>query len=365
MTSTTTLTILHQELQAEMVEFAGFLMPLHYTLGILNEHSWVREHAGLFDVSHMGQMLITGDAAAEFLSHITPTDFTRIAEGKATYTLLMTDEGGIKDDVIITRFDTTSFFMVYNAGRRHEDEAYIQDNCPGNVTCELLRDRAILALQGPEASAVLCEVLQDTSLEDLPYMHVIKTVFRDNEIWVSRLGYTGEDGYELSVPSDVVADLWMLFQSNERVEPVGLGARDSLRLDMGYPLYGHDIDDTTSPLEASLGWVISKGHEGFKGYSRIARERDTTVTRKRVGIIVQERGIAREGTEIVSLDGQVIGVLTSGGFSPTLKQSIGQGYVDIAYAKKGQELGVNIRGKIVKAMVQNLAFVEARTMGKK
>lgn len=347
----------HIRAGAKTGPFAGYDMPLYYKEGVLKEHEWVRSQAGLFDVSHMGQIYLEGPGVVDFLQSITPSNFAKLGHGVAKYTVLTNPQGGIVDDLIITRVSDEKFFSVINAGCKEKDIAWMNDNLPDDVTLTRLDDRALLALQGPAAEQALREVLH-IEAADLGYMRLL---FVDDLI-ISRLGYTGEDGFEISVPVMKAEALWEKMLAHPLVKPIGLAARDSLRLEMGYPLYGHDINDQTTPLEADLGWVIGKGNESFIGADKILNQ---PLTRKRVGLKLTDKGIAREGAEIRNEKNEVIGMLTSGGHSPTLKASIGMGYVPAAYTAPGTKLFVTVRGNNIAAEIVSLPFMPARTKSMK
>lgn len=355
----------HLDLGAKMGEFAGYDMPLYYDEGVMKEHEWVRSHAGLFDVSHMGQLILEGPDVAKFLERITPSAFQPKKNGRAQYTVLTNEQGGMVDDLIITRLAEDRFFVVVNAGRKDEDIEWISDNLPDEMVMEYWPDHALLALQGPSSEKALREVLEiDTA--DLPYMHIMEAQMPcGTDVFVSRLGYTGEDGFEISLPEEKAADVWTALLGHKDVKPIGLAARDSLRLEMGYPLYGHDIDETTSPVEAGLNWIISKQTEGYYGYERIQKELGEGTPRVRAGLKLLDKGVAREGAEIRNENDEKIGMLTSGGFSPTLKESIGQGYIDPAYAAEGTKLFVNVRGRNIAAEITKMPFVPAQTKSMK
>ena len=357
---TTSFHAAHLALGAKMGEFAGYDMPLYYQGGVLKEHEWTRAHAGLFDVSHMGQILLSGPGALDFLEKVTPGTYGAIPEGRAKYSVLTNPEGGIIDDLIITRLGPDKYFAVVNAGCKDKDIEWLQSHLPADVVMDVWTDRALLALQGPEAERVLLDVLEIDAAE-MPYMWAIE---RDG-LLVSRLGYTGEDGFEISIPQDQAASIWDRFLQHPSVRPVGLAARDSLRLEMGYPLYGHDIDAATSPVEAGLNWVIAKDHDGFIGAERILEELKNGPARQRVGIRLMYKGIAREGSELRDENDKKIGMLTSGGFSPTLKGAIGQGYVDSANAVLGRKIFVNVRGNNIAAEIAPLSFLPAKTKSMK
>ncbi len=345
---------MHMALSAKMGEFAGYDMPLYYGEGVLKEHEWVRAHAGLFDVSHMGQVIFHGNDTARFLERLTPSNFHAAKPFVAKYTLLANELGGIVDDLIITKLSDTNYFAVINAGCKEKDIAWIARHLPGNVELQYLEDRSLIALQGPEAEKALRESAEiDTS--QLGYMRMMETILEGEAVFISRLGYTGEDGFEISIPSSKVESLWDRLLLHPSVKPVGLAARDSLRLEMGYCLYGHDITDQTTPLEANLSWVMSKSNSGFIGAEHVGAPK-----RKRVGIKLLDKGIAREGAEIRTMRDEVIGMLTSGTFSPTLKQSIGQGYVPLEYAATGTQLLVHVRGNNILAEVTDMPFIQPK-----
>lgn len=343
---TTPLHSAHIALKARMGEFAGFDMPLYYDLGVLKEHEWVRARCGIFDVSHMGQAILSGNDVARFLESLTPSSILPMKSFRAKYSVLINQQGGIIDDLIITRLNDNKFFLVFNAGCKDKDIAWIKKSLPQGISFDVFSDCALVAVQGPESEKVLKEVL-DIDTSNLSYMQLLDF----GRCYISRLGYTGEDGFELSVPKQDVQILWDKLLAHPSVKPIGLAARDSLRLEMGYCLYGHDIDDTTTPREADLDWVIAK--------DKISNFPDPK--RKRIGIILTGKGIAREGAEILNLSGENIGVLSSGGFSPSLKQSIGQGYVPIEYAAEGTDIQVNIRGNFIPAKIAKMPFLKPKT----
>jgi aminomethyltransferase len=359
----TSLNQTHKSQNAKMVEFAGYEMPVQYQDGMLKEHEWVRSgEVGVFDVSHMGQFFLESDNVdelAKFLSKITPTDFSLSASGLAKYTVLTNENGGIIDDLIITKIDDKKFFIVLNAGCKEKDKSWIRKNLPTNLKFTELKDRALIAVQGAKAESVLQEFIADGDLSALPYMNLKNYCLKSGEeVLVGRTGYTGEDGFEVSIKNSAVADFWLELCAKKEVKPVGLGARDSLRLEVGYPLYGHDLDDTTSPVEAGISWVISKSNLDFIGSTRILSEKTNGIKRKRFGVKLLDRGIAREGSEIKK-DGKVLGRLTSGGFSPSLKCSIGQGY--FSDIKIGDEIVVVVRDREIPAVIHSTVFVQAKT----
>jgi aminomethyltransferase len=359
---------LHRELGAKMVPFAGYSMPVQYPLGILSEHNWTRASAGLFDVSHMGQAVLVGPdhaTTARALEALTPGEFQALAPGRIRYTLLTTPEGGIIDDLMVTRpadpAEDGRLTLVVNAGRKAIDYAHIAANLPEGVRLEVADDLALLALQGPKAAEVLARHSTDTAA--MGFMTAIRTAIDGVDCHVSRSGYTGEDGYEISVAADRAEALVRALLAEPEVEPIGLGARDSLRLEAGLCLYGHDIDEATSPGEADLGFAIAKRRRaegGFPGHSRILSELADGPARLRVGIKPEGRAPAREGTEIRDATGAEIGIVTSGGFGPTAGGPVAMGYVPAEYAAIGTPLTLVVRGKDLAASVVALPFVPHR-----
>ena len=357
---TTPLTVAHRALGARMAAFAGYDMPIQYE-GVLAEHRWTREHAGLFDVSHMGQCKITGaDATAQF-ERFVPGDYAALKAGKQKYSVLLNDQGGIIDDLMAGRPDHHGLFVVVNAGNKDEDFALWRAQLAGDAQLTVLDDRALLAIQGPEAAAVMAA--HEPVLADMGFMECARLMLFGVDCYVSRSGYTGEDGYEISVPADEAERIWNTLLQDARVKPVGLGARDSLRLEAGLPLHGHDIDPTTSPVEGALTFALSKSRKeraDFAGADRVLRELAEGPSRVRVGLVVKEGAPAREGAEIADADGTVIGRVTSGGPSPTLGKNIAMGYVPPAFAGLGTALKVIVRGKAAAAEVVAMPFVAQR-----
>ena len=364
--SQTPLADLHRALGARMVPFAGYAMPVHYPSGIIAEHQWTRQAAGLFDVSHMGQAFLVGPdhaSVAAALEALTPGDFMTLGEGRVRYTLLTTENGGIIDDLMVTRPTGADgwLFIVVNAGRKAIDYAHLAARLPASVRLDTLEDRALLALQGPAAAAVIGRFSPD--LAALGFMTARDAVIGGIAVSVSRSGYTGEDGYELSVAASEAEALARLLLAEAEVKPIGLGARDSLRLEAGLCLYGHDIDEATSPAEADLGFAVPKRRRaegGFPGADRILDEFLNGAGRRRVGILPEGRAPAREGTEIRDAAGTVIGIVTSGGFGPTLGGPIAMGYVAADSAAPGTGINLIVRGKALAARIVPLPFVAHR-----
>ena len=356
---------LHVKNGGKIVSFAGYDMPIQYKDGVIQEHEWVRSKVGIFDVSHMGQLIVEGEGAIEFFEKITPSLFSKAADKTAKYTVLTNEKGGIIDDLIITKISASKFFVVINAACKEKDIAWMEENLPDGVSLTRLDDRSLIAVQGVQAQSILSYMLSDVDLEEQNYMTLEKASYKGEEIFISRLGYTGEDGFEISVSNEKASDLWDELTQNPDVKEIGLGARDTLRLEMGYPLYGHDIDSETSPIDADLSWVVSKSNDNFFGSERIKKEKAEGSSKKRVGIELVDKGVAREGAEIYNKDGKKIGIMTSGGFSPTLKKSIGQGYVEIDFAKEGEEIFVKVRNRDIKSKVAKMPFIAAKTKAMK
>ena len=358
----------HVALGARMVPFAGYAMPVQYPTGILTEHLWTRERAGLFDVSHMGQAALVGPdhaATARALEALVPADIVNLAPGRQRYTQLLNEEGGILDDLMVARpanpLQDGELLLVVNASTKEADYAHMQARLPSGVELRRFDDRALLALQGPAAEAALAALAPEVAT--MGFMAVTQTMLAGIPAHVSRSGYTGEDGYEISVPADRAVELWRTLLDDADVKPIGLGARDSLRLEAGLCLYGHDIDETTSPIEAGLTWSIQKRRRtegGFPGAARIQRELAEGPARVRVGLKPEGRAPAREGTPIATPDGREVGVVTSGGFGPTVNGPIAMGYVAPEVSAPGTELHLMVRGKALPARVAAMPFTPHR-----
>ena len=360
-----------------MVPFSGYSLPVQYPTGIIAEHKWTREHAGLFDVSHMGPSFVEfgkpasgGDAEhAAIASLIEPLvcgDIRGLKPGQLRYTLLLNDSGGTLDDLMIGRHPDPawagSLYVVVNAGTKEQDFARIAAALDGRAEVNRADDGALLALQGPEAVQVLDAVLPGLGVAAMSFMTFASFPWRGSNLVVSRSGYTGEDGFEILVPADRAAELWDTLLSDPRVKPIGLGARDSLRLEAGLPLYGHDLDETISPTEAGLNFAISKRRReaaDFPGAARILREFAGDLPRLRVGLLV-DGAPARDGADILGPDGSPVGTVTSGGFSPTLGRAIAMGFVPKSLAAPGTRLAVSVRGRAQPAEVTPLPFVPHR-----
>ncbi len=347
----------HRARGGRMVEFAGYHMPIQYE-GIIAEHLWTRESAGLFDVSHMGQLMFSGDddtALENALEALLPANIKGLAEGKQAYSILLNEEGGALDDLMITR-TPTGFYMVVNGAVKWDDIGHIREHLPDDITMNHMEDRALLALQGPKAVDALKRVVP--GVDRLFFMEAGSFLWGHEPLWVSRSGYTGEDGFEISVPAALVAALADALCAQPEVKPIGLGARDSLRLEAGLPLYGHDLDERVDPIQASLGFAVPKRRRdgGFLGAARVLASIANGPPSKRVGLTVEGRMPAREGALIFAGDTEV-GKVTSGGFSPSLQIPIAMGYVSTAHAALGTALEIDVRGKRLAATVVAMPFV--------
>jgi aminomethyltransferase len=349
----------HRARGARMVPFAGYEMPVQYE-GIIAEHLWTRENAGLFDVSHMGQLLVHGRGVDSALETLMPADFQAAADMKPKYSLLLDQEGGILDDLMATRRGE-DFYVVVNGATKHGDIAYMERLLPEGVIVDHMKEQALLALQGPRAAEVLEQIVPGTS--DLAFMEAGPFHWNGRALWISRSGYTGEDGFEISVPAIVAAELADAIAANPLVKPIGLGARDSLRLEAGLPLYGHDLDDRTTPVMAGLTFAINKRRRvdgGFPGAMRILAELENGPIEKRVGFDIDGRQPVREGALVLDGEGNEVGKVTSGGFSPSLQRPIAMGYVATALAEPGTALKLEQRGKLFDARVAPMPFVPHR-----
>jgi len=344
---------------ARMVEFAGYRMPIQYE-GILAEHKWTRASAGLFDVSHMGQLIVAGDAAERTLESLLPADLAILKEARPKYSLLLNEEGGIIDDLMVTRRGN-HFYLVVNGATKLGDIAHLEARLPRGVVLDHMKEQALLALQGPKAVDALARLVP--GVEALTFMTA--DAFRIDGVpaWISRSGYTGEDGYEISIPASEAARIAELVAGQPEVKPIGLGARDSLRLEAGLALYGHDLDQETTPVEADLVFALSKRRReegGFPGWHRIARELAEGPIRKRVGLAIEGRQPVREGAAMVDAEGSEVGKVTSGGFSPSLEAPIAMAYVPLAYAAPGTRVSLTSRGRIFAGTVTPMPFVAHR-----
>ena len=351
----------HRARGGRMVDFAGYQMPVQYD-GIIAEHLWTRAHAGLFDVSHMGQLYVSGEGAEAALESVLPIDLATLKPNAPRYSLLLDENGGVLDDLMVTRW-SEGFYLVVNGATKWDDIAHLREHLPDDVTINHLEDSALLALQGPAAFAALDPLVSGAvPLSELTFMKGGSFVLGGAEVWISRSGYTGEDGFELALPAEHAEAIAELLCANPEVKPIGLGARDSLRLEAGLPLYGHDLSPETSPIEAGLGFAINKRRRsegGFLGAERLVRELASGAPRKGIGLLLEGRQAAREGCEVFLHDHKV-GVSTSGGFSPSLERPIAAAYVTAAHAAPGTALEIDVRGKRLSAVVTALPFVPHR-----
>ena len=349
----------HRSKGARMVPFAGYEMPVQYE-GIIAEHVWTRENAGLFDVSHMGQLLVHGRGADRGLEKLLPGDLQAQADTKLKYSLLLDEDGGIIDDLMVTRRGE-DFYIVVNGATKHGDINEFERRLPRGVVVDYMKEQALLALQGPRAVEVLEAIVPRVS--ELGFMEGRAFQWSDETLWISRSGYTGEDGFEISVPASAAEAFADALTSHDAVKPIGLGARDSLRLEAGLPLYGHDLDRGTTPVMAGLTFAINKRRraEGaFAGSARILGELEEGPVQKRVGFDVAGRQPVREGALVLDGEGNEVGKVTSGGFSPSLQRPIAMGYVGTPFADVGTALKLEQRGKLFDATVAAMPFVPHR-----
>jgi aminomethyltransferase len=352
---------LHVKLGARIVPFAGYEMPVQYPTGILTEHNWTRQSAGLFDVSHMGQAYLTGpdhETVAKALEKLVPGDILGLAPNRIRYTQITNPKGGIIDDLMVTRTSEDGrLYIVVNASRKDVDYAWLREHLPKDVKLAPIEDHALVALQGPKAAAVLARHCPKASA--LAFMTAATEKVDGIDCNIARSGYTGEDGFEISIPVKHAVKLIESLLADSDVKPIGLGARDSLRLEAGLCLYGHDIDEETSPVEADLVWSVGKKRRsegGFTGAERITTEIRDGAKRKRVGIKPEGRAPAREGSVIINSEGRAIGIVTSGGFGPTVNGPVAMGYVETAYAAPGTKINLVVRDKPMPAEVVALPF---------
>lgn len=356
----TPLNRLHRSLGGKMVPFAGYAMPVQYPMGILKEHLHTRSDAGLFDVSHMGQASLSGQNVDRALESLVPGELQALDPGRMRYTQLTNADGGILDDLMVTKLADDRLWLVVNAACKDADFALIEQALDGRARLDRFDDRALLALQGPKAAETLSRHCPEAAT--LPFMSMADVKVAGISALISRSGYTGEDGYEISVVSDDAERLATLLLAEPEIAPIGLGARDSLRLEAGLCLYGHDIDETTTPIEAGLVWSISKRRRaegGFPGADVIQRQLADGPSRRRVGIKPEGKAPAREGTQITVGDAAV-GSVTSGGFGPTVGGPVAMGYVETSHAKTDTAVDLQVRGKALPATVAKLPFVPQR-----
>jgi aminomethyltransferase len=367
---TTPLNALHVSLGGKMVPFAGYSMPVNYPLGVLKEHLHTRTQAGLFDVSHMGQAELTGDDVTAALESLIPGELKALAPGRIRYSTLLTETGGIIDDLMITKPAEAGaekkLFLIVNAACKDADFDHMARRLAGRVKITRFENRALLALQGPSASVVLGRFV--ACCTEMPFMSSRTAKFalpsgHDVEVRLFRSGYTGEDGYEISIPGDRAEAIARALLAQSEVQPIGLGARDSLRLEAGLCLYGSDIDTTTTPVEANLTWIIGKRRKlegGFPGAAKIIEQLNTGAAKLRVGIQPAGKAPARAHTDILDESGQKIGEITSGGFGPSVNKPVAMGYVKSAFATPGTKVQLMVRGQALPAEVVSLPFAPHR-----
>ena len=355
----------HVKLGARMVPFAGYDMPVQYPSGIIAEHNWTRANAGLFDVSHMGQCLLEGpsfEAVAKAMEALVPADLLSLKPRQQRYSQFLDEQGGTLDDLMITRHvKDGTLYVVVNAGRKEHDYGWMQKHLPAGVKLTRRDDLSLMALQGPRAEEVLAKLAP--AVKDIAFMHYADVDLGGIRAQVSRSGYTGEDGFEISVANADASKLWNLLLSDPLVKPVGLGARDSLRLEGGLCLYGHELDETISPVEADLVWSIQKRRraEGdFIGAARVQKELAGGTARKRVGIKPEGRAPARDGTVVTDQSGREIGKVTSGGFGPSVNGPVAMGYVETASSQPGTKINLIVRGQPMPAAIVSLPFIPNR-----
>lgn len=352
----------HRANGARMVPFAGYEMPIQYAGadgGIVGEHNWTRTSASLFDVSHMGQLGVSGDGAGEALEALLPGGITSLKEGRMRYSMLLNEDGGILDDLMVTNAGE-QYGLVVNGACKWDDIAHLREHLPDDITLTHYADNALLALQGPKAVDVLAELAP--SARDLVFMTARYADWDGVPLWIARAGYTGEDGFEIAVPGEHAEKLANALISDDRVRPAGLGARDSLRLEAGLPLYGHDMTDTVDPVSADLTFALTKKRRetgGWMGHEAVSAVLTNGPATKRVGLLIDGRMPAREGADVYSGDTKV-GTVTSGGFSPTLGQPIAMAYVTAEYAADGTALECEVRSKRLPATVSPMPFVPHR-----
>ena len=350
----------HRARGGRMVPFAGYEMPVQYD-GIMAEHLWTRESAGLFDVSHMGQLFLSGEGLDEALEALIPADVKGVKPNGQKYSLLLDEGGGILDDLMLTRWED-GIYMVVNGAVKYDDIGHLRTELPDDITLNHMDDHALLALQGPKAVDALSRIVP--GVEALVFMTGGRFDWNGTSLWISRSGYTGEDGFEISVAADHVETLADALTAQPEVKPIGLGARDSLRLEADLPLYGHDLDPETTPIMAALNFAVAskrrREEANFPGAARILAEREQGAIVRRVGLVVDGRQPVREGAAVIDADESEVGKVTSGGFAPTLGAPIAMAYVPVAMAEVGTKVQLVQRGKIHTGTVTQMPFVPHR-----
>jgi aminomethyltransferase len=351
---------LHIEKGASLVPFAGYEMPVQYSNGVKQEHLHTRKYAGLFDISHMGQVKLSGNDAMRTLESLTPGNIENLPVNSQRYSVFTNERGGILDDIMVTNLGNT-LFVVINAACKDDDISYLQNHLLGDCELEVLTDFALLALQGPRATDVLQRVCPEAT--KLTFMSGNQFKIENIDCYINRCGYTGEDGFEISMPAEQVENIARLLLAEEEVELIGLGARDSLRLEAGYSLYGHELDENTTPVEANINWVISKerlqeDQPGYPGREIIQEQILNGTKRLRVGILSDGKAPIREGESILNDDEKILGTVTSGGFGPSVEKPVAMAYIDKQYASTGSKLMVKVRNRIQNVQVVTLPFIK-------
>lgn len=348
---------LHLELGGRMAAFAGYELPIQYRKGIIHEHLHCRSHAGFFDISHMGQCLITGDKAASELDRLTPSDITGLKLGQQKYTVLTNNEGGIIDDIIVARIES-GLRIVVNAACKDKDFQYIASHLSNRCQFVELKDQALVALQGPMAEYIIMKF--SALAATLPFMAECETTLDNIKCTISRCGYTGEDGFEISVANHHAEALAKLLLAENDVIPIGLGARDTLRLEAGLCLYGHELNEAVTPVEAGLAWVVKKGKTTFPGAEKIIRQLQQGTEKKRVGLIADSKQPIRENIAVYNDNDEVVGQTTSGSYAPSLGKPVAMALLDMRYCEIGNRLTAKVRGQLIPATVVALPFVPHR-----
>jgi aminomethyltransferase len=352
----------HIDLGGKMVDFGGWNMPVQYTAGVIEEHMRTRTNAGLFDVSHMGEIWVEGEDAIAFVNRLTTNDVTKLVDGQAHYSALTNENGGVVDDLLVYRFDQDKLLLVVNASTTDKDWDWITSNKGSeNVTLtNASADYCQIAVQGPLAKVIL-EKLTDTDLDEIKYYHFTTGLVDGVDTIISRTGYTGEDGFEVYAAADAARQLWDklldagYYGTENGILPAGLAARNTLRLEAGMSLYGHELSDEITPLEANLGWITKLQKGKFTGSDKLSKQKETGVSRRLVGFEMIDRGIARDDFDVY-IDGDKVGYVTSGSPAPFLHKNIGFAFVPVQFAKVGQELKIDVRGKHLSAEVVPVPF---------
>jgi aminomethyltransferase len=350
----------HLTLKARMVDFAGWIMPIQYE-GLKEEHAWTRHHVGLFDVSHMGEIRVKGSKAVEALQWLTTNDVTALENGQAQYSLLPNFEGGLVDDIFVYCLEKNADYLVcVNASNKDKDFAWMTKNNKGADITDESSIWGQIAIQGPEALQLCDQIFAPVKVSEMQRNQIKKSTFKNYQIMIATTGYTGEKGCEVFIEAAGTSDLWETLLNNSQIKakPIGLGARDTLRTEMKYSLYGHEINDTTNPYEATLGWAMKPKAKDFIGKEQILKVKEQGLKNKLVGFKMLERGIPRQGYELKKSTGEKIGFVTSGTHSPTLDEPIGIAYVESSFSTEGSQFFVDIRGKLVKAHVVKTPFVD-------